>query len=40
MSSARNSPVLVIGDSMLDRYWEGVVERISPEAYDARFSAT
>lgn len=25
-------PVLVIGDSMLDRYWEGSVERISPEA--------
>lgn len=28
-----NSPaVLVVGDSMLDRYWEGAVERISPEA--------
>jgi rfaE bifunctional protein kinase chain/domain len=25
-------PVLVIGDCMLDRYWEGAVERISPEA--------
>lgn len=25
-------PILVIGDSMLDRYWAGVVERISPEA--------
>lgn len=25
-------PVLVVGDSMLDRYWEGSVERISPEA--------
>jgi rfaE bifunctional protein kinase chain/domain len=25
-------PVLVVGDSMLDRYWEGRVERISPEA--------
>jgi D-glycero-beta-D-manno-heptose-7-phosphate kinase len=25
-------PVLVVGDSMLDRYWEGCVERISPEA--------
>jgi rfaE bifunctional protein kinase chain/domain len=24
--------ILVVGDSMLDRYWEGVVERISPEA--------
>ncbi len=27
-----SEPVLVIGDSMLDRYWEGSVERISPEA--------
>lgn len=26
------APVLVVGDSMLDRYWDGVVERISPEA--------
>lgn len=25
-------PVLVVGDCMLDRYWEGVVDRISPEA--------
>ena len=25
-------PILVIGDCMLDRYWEGAVERISPEA--------
>ena len=25
-------PVLVVGDSMLDRYWDGAVERISPEA--------
>jgi D-glycero-beta-D-manno-heptose-7-phosphate kinase len=25
-------PVLVVGDSMLDRYWEGRVDRISPEA--------
>ena len=25
-------PLLVVGDSMLDRYWEGEVERISPEA--------
>jgi rfaE bifunctional protein kinase chain/domain len=24
--------ILVVGDSMLDRYWHGVVERISPEA--------
>jgi D-glycero-beta-D-manno-heptose-7-phosphate kinase len=24
--------MLVVGDSMLDRYWEGAVERISPEA--------
>jgi rfaE bifunctional protein kinase chain/domain len=24
--------ILVVGDSMLDRYWEGTVERISPEA--------
>jgi rfaE bifunctional protein kinase chain/domain len=27
-----NAPVLVVGDSMLDRYWEGRVDRISPEA--------
>ncbi len=26
------APILVAGDSMLDRYWDGVVERISPEA--------
>lgn len=26
------SPVLVVGDAMLDRYWYGSVERISPEA--------
>lgn len=25
-------PILVIGDCMLDRYWEGAVDRISPEA--------
>lgn len=25
-------PILIVGDSMLDRYWEGRVERISPEA--------
>lgn len=24
--------VLVVGDVMLDRYWHGAVERISPEA--------
>ena len=24
--------ILVVGDSMLDRYWDGAVERISPEA--------
>lgn len=24
--------VLVVGDTMLDRYWYGAVERISPEA--------
>lgn len=29
LSSAR---VLVVGDTMLDRYWYGAVERISPEA--------
>lgn len=27
-----NQSVLVVGDSMLDRYWDGRVERISPEA--------
>lgn len=27
-----NPSVLVVGDCMLDRYWEGRVERISPEA--------
>jgi len=25
-------PILVVGDSMLDRYWEGRVDRLSPEA--------
>ena len=25
-------PILVVGDVMLDRYWFGEVERISPEA--------
>ncbi|SVD79011.1 uncharacterized protein METZ01_LOCUS431865, partial [marine metagenome] len=24
--------ILIVGDSMLDRYWSGIVERISPEA--------
>src|SRR5688572_4643221 len=24
--------ILIIGDAMLDRYWEGRVDRISPEA--------
>jgi D-glycero-beta-D-manno-heptose-7-phosphate kinase len=28
----KNSKVLVVGDAMLDRYWYGAVERISPEA--------
>lgn len=28
----RNGRVLVVGDVMLDRYWHGQVERISPEA--------
>lgn len=28
----RERPVLVVGDAMLDRYWYGGVERISPEA--------
>ena len=27
-----NAKVLVVGDAMLDRYWYGAVERISPEA--------
>lgn len=27
-----SDPVLVVGDSMLDRYWDGAVDRISPEA--------
>ncbi|MDD2811350.1 MAG: D-glycero-beta-D-manno-heptose-7-phosphate kinase, partial [Rhodoferax sp.] len=29
LASAR---VLVVGDVMLDRYWYGAVDRISPEA--------
>ncbi len=28
----KNTRVLVVGDVMLDRYWHGTVERISPEA--------
>ena len=28
----KDTKVLVVGDSMLDRYWYGGVERISPEA--------
>lgn len=31
-SSFRKARILVVGDAMLDRYWMGVVERISPEA--------
>jgi rfaE bifunctional protein kinase chain/domain len=30
--SIANARVLVVGDAMLDRYWHGAVERISPEA--------
>ncbi len=32
LPSFRNAKVLVVGDVMLDRYWFGDVERISPEA--------
>lgn len=32
MTATPASAVLVVGDSMLDRYWFGDVERISPEA--------
>jgi D-glycero-beta-D-manno-heptose-7-phosphate kinase len=31
-SQLANARVLVVGDAMLDRYWHGTVERISPEA--------
>lgn len=31
-ASFKNARVLVVGDAMLDRYWIGEVERISPEA--------
>ena len=27
--------ILVVGDAMLDRYWDGVVERVAPEAPEA-----
>ena len=30
--ASRRASILVVGDSMLDRYWQGAVERISPEA--------
>lgn len=32
LSAARAARILVVGDIMLDRYWFGEVERISPEA--------
>jgi bifunctional ADP-heptose synthase (sugar kinase/adenylyltransferase) len=32
LPSFANAKVLVVGDVMLDRYWFGDVERISPEA--------
>jgi len=32
MTATAPRPILVVGDSMLDRYWEGRVERLSPEA--------
>ncbi|MFZ5550816.1 MAG: D-glycero-beta-D-manno-heptose-7-phosphate kinase [Pseudomonadota bacterium] len=28
----QHQPILVVGDAMLDRYWDGSVDRISPEA--------
>jgi D-glycero-beta-D-manno-heptose-7-phosphate kinase len=31
-SSLNAARVLVVGDAMLDRYWFGAVDRISPEA--------
>lgn len=31
-SQLSNSRVLVVGDAMIDRYWYGAVDRISPEA--------
>ena len=36
-----NARVLVLGDIMLDRYWQGETSRVSPEApVPARFSIT
>ena len=32
MPHFNNARVLVLGDIMLDRYWEGPTQRISPEA--------
>ena len=32
VEAVRKARVLVVGDVMLDRYWFGDVERISPEA--------
>lgn len=32
LSRLRDAGVLVVGDAMLDRYWFGAVDRISPEA--------
>ena len=32
LASLRAARVLVVGDVMLDRYWFGEVNRISPEA--------
>ena len=32
MPSFNRARVLVLGDIMLDRYWEGETSRISPEA--------
>lgn len=32
LSKLRDAGVLVVGDAMLDRYWFGAVDRISPEA--------
>lgn len=31
-TNASSSRILVVGDAMLDHYWDGAVERISPEA--------
>lgn len=32
ITSFENTRILVVGDVMLDRYWQGATERISPEA--------